>query len=434
MQLEGLEVIKMRFPIKSVIAIAVLGTVGYFGWQKTSAWLKERRRPEFRMVTVERGDIRITRNATGEVKPVLSVQVGSFVSGPIEDLFVDFNDEVKKGQVLATIDPRIYEAAVARDSATLATRAAEVKRVQAQLQQAVNNEHRADNLRKENEDYISQTEMDQYHFTRTGLEAQLLIAEATVKQAEANLENSAANLAYTKITSPVDGVVINRTIDPGQTLAAQFQAPELFVIAPDMREKMHIFASIDEADIGLIRAARDKNESVIFQVDAYPGEVFKDGKIEQIRLSSTTTQNVVTYPVVVATTNSEMKLLPGMTADLTFQVATHKDVIKIPNAAVRYFPESKDYVHEADHSKLDFSFSLEQKSEDGSRSSLDDKPIDESGEAAKRAATRHVWIQDGEKLKSVEIQIGVSDYEFTEVVGGSLKEGDQIVTGLKPKA
>ena len=183
MQLEGLEVIKMRFPIKSVIAIAVLGTVGYFGWQKTSAWLKERRRPEFRMVTVERGDIRITRNATGEVKPVLSVQVGSFVSGPIEDLFVYFNDEVKKGQVLATIDPRIYEAAVARDSATLATRAAEVKRVQAQLQQAVNNEHRADNLRKENEDYISQTEMDQYHFTRTGLEAQLLIAEATVKQA-----------------------------------------------------------------------------------------------------------------------------------------------------------------------------------------------------------------------------------------------------------
>ena len=424
----------MRFPIKSLIVLTVLGTVSYFGWQKTATWLKERNKPEFRTVAVERGEIRISRNATGEVKPVLSVQVGSFVSGPIQELFVDFNDEVTKGQILATIDPRIYEAAVDRDTATLATREADVKRVQAQLQQAINNEKRANALRAENEDFISQTEMDQYHFSRTGLEAQLTIAEATVKQAEANLENSAANLAYTKITSPVDGVVIDRKIDPGQTLAAQFQAPELFVIAPDMRKKMHIFASIDEADIGLIRNAKDSGEPVIFQVDAYPGELFKEGEIEQIRLSSSMTQNVVTYPVVVTTPNADMKLLPGMTADLTFQVATHKDVLKIPNSAIRYFPESKDYVHESDHGKLDFSYALEQKNDDGSKSSLNDKPIDESGDAARKAATRHVWIQDGEKLKAVDIQIGVSDYEFTEVVAGSLNEGDQVVTGLKPKA
>ena len=422
----------MRFWIKIFLVLAVLGAGGYFGWQKTSVWLKERNKPSFKTADLVQGTIRITRNATGEVKPVLSVQVGSFVSGPIQELFVDFNDEVKKDQILATIDPRIYEAAVARDRAALANREAEIVRVTAQLQQAINDENRALKLQAENKDYIAQTELDQYHFSRTALDAQLIIAEASVEQAKATLQNSDANLEYTNIRSPVDGVVIDRKIDPGQTLAAQFQAPELFVIAPDMKDKMHIFASIDEADMGMIRQAQEAGAPVMFKVDAYPDELFETGVIEQVRLSSSMTQNVVTYPVIVATPNPAMKLLPGMTAELTFLIEEKTDVLKIPSAAIRFLPENKEHVHKEDHDKLDLSFSLNEP--DAQKGTLEDKPVDEVAAEAKKAATRHVWIIDGEKLRAVEIQVGVSDYKYREVIGGDLKAGDKVVTGLNPKS
>ena len=422
----------MRFFIKLIAVLLVLGGIGFVAYQYGNAWLKERNQPQFRTAEVTVGDIRITRNATGTVEPVLSVHVGSFVSGPILELSVDYNDEVKKGQLLATIDPRIYEAAAARDKATLAIRQADVKRVEAQLQRAVNDEKRALNLKAENADFISQTELDQYHFSRTGLDAQLTIAQATVDQAVANLENSQANLGYTKIRSPVDGIIMDKKIDQGQTLAAQFQAPELFVIAPDMRSRMRIIASIDEADMGMIRRADEMGDPVRFKVDAYPDELFEQGSIEQIRISSTMTQNVVTYPVVISTPNPDMKLLPGMTAELTFQVAVHENVLKVPNAAIRYLPVEKSYVHGDDHAKLDFTQSLQQRDdEDGE--SLKNKPIDEAASAAKKANTRHVWIVDGEKLRAVEIQIGVDDYQYTEVVSGDLKDGDLVVTELKPK-
>jgi HlyD family secretion protein len=421
----------MRFWLKILVVLAILSGGGYFAWQKTTEWLKERNKPSFKTAEVQQGTIRITRNATGEVKPVLSVQVGSFVSGPIEELFVDFNDEVTKGQILATIDPRIYNAVVARDKASLANREAEIVRVKAELQRAMNDERRSLKLQAENKDFIAQTELDQYHFSRTALDAQLVIAEAGVAQAQATLENSLANLEYTKIRSPVEGVVIDRKIDPGQTLAAQFQAPELFVIAPDMKEKMHIFASIDEADMGLIRKAQQAATPVKFKVDAYPDELFETGVIEQIRLSSAMTQNVVTYPVIVATPNPDMKLLPGMTAELTFLIEEKTDVLKVPSAAIRFLPDNKDHVHPEDHSKLDLSFSLSE--DDEQKGTLEDKPVDEVAAQAKKAATRHVWIVDGEKLRAVEIQVGVSDYKFREVTGGNLKAGDMVVTGLKPK-
>ncbi|MEP3482096.1 MAG: efflux RND transporter periplasmic adaptor subunit [Fuerstiella sp.] len=422
----------MRFFFRLLIVFAALGCLGYIGWIKGSAWMKERNKPSFRTAEIEKGNIRITRNATGDVRPVLPFQVGSFVSGPIEELYADFNDEVTKGQLLAEIDPRIYKAAVAGDRAALASREAEVQRVQAQLQRAVNDEQRSLQLQKENKDFISRTEMDQFHFARIGLDAQLVLAQASVDQAKANLQNSEANLAYTKITSPVDGIVIDRKIEPGQTLAAQFQAPELFVIAPDMKEKMHIFASIDEADIGLIRKAQELGNNVVFKVDAYPNELFEEGQIEQIRLSSTMTQNVVTYPVIVATPNPGMRLLPGMTAELTFLVEEKQDILKVPAAALRYLPENKEYVHPDDHAKLDLTFSLESQDEED-RTNLEDKPLDEAAKDASSMSRRHVWIQDGEKLKAVEVQVGVSDYLFREIVGGDLKAGDKVVVGLQTK-
>src|SRR5262249_52037125 len=150
---------------------------------------------------------------------------------------------------------------------------------------------------------------------------------------------SQAQLRYTNIKAPVDGIIINRKIDPGQTLAAQFQAPELFVVAPDMRTKMYVHASVDEADIGLIHEAQRKDLPVTFTVDAYPDDLF-EGMIEEIRLSSTTTQNVVTYPVIVAAPNPDLKLLPGMTASISFEVNRRADIIKIPNSALRYFPQA----------------------------------------------------------------------------------------------
>lgn len=419
----------MRLLIKLVLVLGVLSGLGYFGYVRGMEWLKEHNRPVFRTAAVEQGDMRITVNATGQVKPVLSVQIGSFVSGPIEDLFVDFNEEVKAGQVLATIDPRLYDAAVMRDQAALQTRKAEVERVKAELQRARNDEQRSLSLKEENEDFISQTELDQFRFSRMALEAQLLVADASIKQAQAGLDTSLANLAYTKITSPVDGVVIDRKIDPGQTLAAQFQTPELFIVAPRMREEMHIFASIDEADIGLILEAKESNQPVEFSVDAYPGLVFDKGTIQQVRLSSTTTQNVVTYPVVVSTPNQDMKLLPGMTASLTFQIRELKNVRKVPNAALRYFPD-KAHVHPDDLDRLDLN--LTQEPDDANKAtSADEVPVDAAAEAAQKAANRIVWKADGDKLRAVDVAVGVSDYRFTEISGSDLKAGDLIVVGVK---
>lgn len=419
----------MRSLLKIAVVLAVLSGLGYFAWGRGAAWLKERNRPQFRTAQAERGDIRITVNASGEVKPVLAVHIGSFVSGPIEELFVDFNDEVKAGQVLATIDPRIYKAAVQRDEAAYQARLADVQRVQAELQRARNDEQRALQLQAENAEFISQAELDQLRFARMSLEAQLTIADASVLQAKANLDNSEANLNYTKITSPVDGVVIDRKIDPGQTLAAQFQTPELFVVAPEMREKMHIFASIDEADIGLIREARAASQPVSFTIDAYAGDVFREGRIEQIRLSSTTTQNVVTYPVVVATPNSDMRLLPGMTANLTFQIRELQDVLKVPNAALRYYPD-KEHVRPEDVDRLDLTLEDDEASQEGAVTT-EEQPVDDAAAAAVRASRKVVWVRDGDLLRAVDVRVGVSDYRFTQLLEGELQAGDELVVGLK---
>ncbi len=183
---------------------------------------------------------------------------------------------------------------------------------------------------KVNENFISETEVDQLKFARLAAVADLRVAETAVEQAKANLDNSKGNLAYTEILSPVDGTVIDRKIDVGQTLAAQFQTPEMFVVAPNMEDEMHIYASVDEADIGLIRESQKAKNPVRFTVDAYPDEVFESGVIHEVRLSSKEEQNVVTYPVIVSTPNKELKLLPGMTANLSFQIDHRANILKIP--------------------------------------------------------------------------------------------------------
>jgi HlyD family secretion protein len=417
----------MRFPTKTVITVSVLAIAAVFSYKPLLAYWKERTRTKYRESAVTEGSIVSVVNSTGTVKPVLSVSVGSFVSGPIESLYVDFNADVKKGDLLAKIDPRLYEANVARDRAVLANQKAQVQRVTALLQQARNDESRAEKLRAENKEYLSDTEMDKFHFSRLSLEAELTVAESSVEQADASLENSVANLGYTEIRSPVDGIVIDRKIDPGQTLAAQFQTPELFVVAPGMRERMHVFASVDEADIGMIREAQQLNYPVHFTVDAYPDDVF-DGQIHQIRRSSSTTQNVVTYPVVVVASNLDLKLLPGMTASISFQVGECQDVLRIPNAALRFFPQ-QEQVRVADRKLLDVGSDTadEVDSANAKRSATAKAAV------ARNRNRRHVWVVDGEFLRAVEVVVGMSDHQYTQLVSGDLTAGQKLVTGTQQK-
>ena len=399
--------------VRLVVVCLVIGGAGAASYKPFVKYWKTRNLPTYRLAEVQRGRVVSVVNSTGEVKPVLSVAVGSFVSGPITELHVDFNDRVRKDQLLAKIDPRIYLAAVERDKAALATRLADVERVKAQWQQAANDERRATDLQAENADYISQAEIDKFHFACSSLTAQIKVAKASVAQAQANLENSEANLAYTKISSPVDGIVIDRKIDPGQTLAAAFQTPELFVIAPDMDKKMHIFASVDEADMGLIRRARDAGNTVSFTVDAYPDDLF-EGTIEQIRFSSTNTQNVVTYPVVVAAPNPELKLMPGMTANLSFRIEEKDDILLIPNAALRYYPD-ETLVRDGDNSDQHKQSAMQQT------------------ESARKRSRRHVWVTDGNALRAFEVVTGINDNRYTELVSGNLTEHEKLVTGIQPK-
>lgn len=381
-------------------------------------------------MAVTRGSLISVVNSTGNVKPKLQVSIGSFVSGPILELYCEFNQEVKKGDLLAKIDPRIYQANASRDQASLANREADVYRVKALLQQAVNDEKRAISLRSQDPTFIAQAEMDKYKFARLSLDAQLKVAVTAVDQARATLDNSMANLAYTEIKSPVDGIVINRKIDPGQTLAAQFQTPELFIVAPDMRKEMHVHASVDEADIGLIRDAQNKKYPVTFTVDAYRDHLF-EGVIHEIRLSSTTTQNVVTYPVVVSAPNTDLKLLPGMTASISFQVDHRDNVVKIPNAALRFYP-SPHQVRPADRDILEGTDQPKNESQEESKQTENSLSAMERAQMRKERNRRHVWVADGDfLLRAIEITTGLSDSQFTEMLTGELNEGDELVTGIK---
>lgn len=431
----------MRTSVKIIIGLLVVTGIGAAAYKPAVDSWKLRNKTKWRTEDVTKGGITAVVNSTGTVKPEEQVTVGSFVSGPLvtdyeplpEEIekeqykgLPDFNDPVAKDQILAVIDPRIYEANVARDEAGHKSREADVNRVKAQLQQAINDERRAIALRKEDQSFIAQSEMDKFKYARMSLDAQLVVAKASEEQAKQALEYSKTQLGYTKILSPVDGIVIHRKIDKGQMLASQFQAPELYIIGVNMKVKMHIHASVDEADIGLILNAERRKLPVTFTVDAYPDELFK-GVIDDVRINSNTTQNVVTYPVIVAAPNPDMKLLPGMTASISFHVDERKDVVKIPNAALRFYPDLKK-VRKEDHALLEGT----QTKTDEEEAQQSDATLsaEERAELRSKRNRRHVWIEEGEFLRAVEITTGLSDSQFTEMVSGNLKPGDKLVTGI----
>lgn len=423
----------MRVAIRIVLVLLCLLAVGAACYFPVAQIIRERNRPKFRLMAVTRGEIILNVNATGTVEPVQRVTVGSTASGPIAEIFTDFNEPVKKDQLLARIDPRLYQSMVERDRASMAAREAEVQRVQAKLQQAINDEKRANNLQKVRADFVSETEMDQLKFSRLAQEAELSLAKTAVEQARASLDNSLANLGYTEIRSPVDGIVIDRKVDVGQTIAAQFQTPELFIVAPRMNEEMYIYAAVDEADIGLIQDARKTDQPVRFTVDAYADRIFDSGKILQVRLKSSEEQNVITYPVIVATPNQDLMLLPGMTANLSFQIERKENVLKIPNSALRFYPPKREWVHPDDRSILDGVESLNANKNASRSSENQNRSATDRAEAAERRNQRHVWVVEKGLLRARPVTTGISDNRMTELISGELNEGDELVVGELPK-
>ena len=393
----------------------------YLGAPRARAWWKERTKPRFQTVEVGTGNVIYEINASGKVDPIYKVTIGSFVSGPIIELHADYNSVVKKGELLAKIDPRLYLAGYERDMAALEIAKAEVKRAEALLMQAERDLKRAQMLKEENPDYVSGTEMDQFRFSRDSLAAQLEIAKANVLQADGNVKNSKTNLDYTSISAPIDGIIIERKIDEGNTVASSFQTPELFIMAPEMDKRMWIFADVLEADIGEVRKAQTNNKPVSFEVDAYDDEVFT-GQIKQIRLSSKEDTSVVSYPVVVEAPNPDMKLMPGLTANLTFEIERRENVVRIPTSAIIFLPNEK-HVREQDKRLVLGLGEAKNKKDDAS-------PTDKEASKGKRNK-RHVWMQEGDLLKAVEVELGIDDRRYYELLSNNIKVGDKLVTGLE---
>jgi HlyD family secretion protein len=332
---------------------------------------------QYRTETVARGEIEETVTATGTVNPVTTVQVGTQVSGTIQKIYVDFNSRVKKGQIIAQIDPTFFQTQLAQAQANADHAQASLRDAERVLNQ--NKTLYAKNLVAKNDYDSAVTAYDE--------------AKAQLAQAKAALQSAATNLSYTKIYSPVDGVVISRNVDVGQTVAASFQTPTLFTIAQDLT-KMQIDTNVAESDIGRVKVGQETD----FTVDAYPDTTFV-GKVWQIRQAPITVQNVVTYDVVIQVSNLDLRLMPGMTANVSIVINRKKDVLKVSNAALRFRPERPA----------------------GSRNTSA-----ESGQQ-KRPSGPAVWVLENGKPKRVSVTIGITDGVNTEVVSGDLKEGQAII-------
>ena len=289
--------------------------------------------PEIRTTTVTQGDIVDTVGATGALEAVTTVNVGSQVSGMIEELSVDFNSIVRAGDVIMRLDPSLFETQVAQARANLIRAEADTERLRVSLDDARVQLNRAEDLAARQ--LISETEREAAQLAVRSTEAQLKSSEAAITQAMASLNQNEVNLEHTIIRAPIDGIVISRLVDVGQTVAASLQAPELFLIAADLT-KMRVIANIDESDVGRIRP----NQRVTFTVDAFPGEEF-EGTVSQIRLEPVVTQNVVTYATVVDAPNPDLRLKPGMTATIALETARRENVLRIPNTALRFRPTNE---------------------------------------------------------------------------------------------
>jgi len=387
--------------------LVVAAGVGIWRWRAGSG----RSAIQFDTAKVERGKIVAKVTATGTLSAIVTVQVGTQVSGRIAALHADFNSAVKKGQLIAKIDPLLFQASVDQARANLV--AAEGNLVKSQVQavdarrQYVRQKELAE--RKLN----AQADLDTAQANADAADAQVKASDGAVAQARAALRQAEVNLAYTDIVSPTNGTVISRNVDVGQTVAASLQAPTIFVIAEDLA-KMQVDTSVAESDVGRLRPGMPAS----FTVDAYPSEVFR-GVVRQIRKAPQTVQNVVTYDAVIDVDNPDLKLMPGMTANATFIYAEKDDVIKVPNAALRFRPPPGMLAAGSGQGRPSGAGAAGQ----GARPA--GAPQRPGAEAADR---RTVWTLDGEQAASQRIRIGISDGSFTEVTEGDLKAGELVIT------
>jgi HlyD family secretion protein len=393
--------------------------------------LESKKTPQYLTQKVQQGDIQNVVQATGTINAVTTVQVGSQVSGTIQTLYADFNSHVKKDQVVARIDPSLFQGALLQAKADLADGQANLIAAKANLEkaraasaQAKLDFDRYTSLAKDG--VIPTQQLDTARATYQTDEAAVGAAQAQVTQAVAQVQQKVAavtvaqtNLDHTIIRSPIDGTVVARSVDVGQTVAASLQAPTLFTIAQDLT-KMQVYVSTDESDVGMIHAGQEVN----FNVDAFPAQRFK-GKVSAVRLNATTVQNVVTYTTVVDFDNPDMKLFPGMTAYINIPVATANDVMKVPNTALRYTPDLTADDLAAAYTKNGIA-ATSGKGHKGAQQAQ------ASGQAPATLAV--IWKMGADKqLEPVQIRLGITDHTTTEVaqvLKGSLNTGDQVITGL----
>ena len=397
-----------RILIGATIVAGLVGGGIWFAKQRAAQAPEQR----YKLVTIEKGDVTQTVSANGTLNPVVLISVGTQVSGTVRKLFVDFNDKVKKGQPLLELDDALV-AASERQSA------ANVINAQAALDLAQANEARIKQLFAQ--EYVSKQEYDQSQQALKSARAQLALARA-------QNERDRANVNFTVIRSPVDGVVIDRVVDIGQTVAASFQTPTLIKIAQDLSE-MRIDTSFAEADIGNIR----EGQKARFTVDAFPSRSFV-GDVQQIRLNPTNTQNVVTYNVRINVANPDHLLLPGMTAYVNIGVQKREGTLLVPNAALRYKPAEAADKKPGNGQAAAQSAGMSGMGPGMGAGMAGMGPAAPAGQAAGKGKKRDgqsgtVYVLAGDQLKPVAVQLGITDNRNTEVVSGELKEGDRVVTG-----
>lgn len=431
-----------------LIAVGMMAAAAVFAAFKFGGQEK----PQYFTTKADRGDIRQVVEATGTINAVITVQVGSQVSGTISHLFVDFNSRVKKGQIVAQIDPALFEGAVLQAKGDLANAKANVASAKANLEKAraAAVQTKADYERTvglTKEAVMSQQQLDLARANYDSAVAAVSAADAQVTQAIAQVQQKEAastvaqtNLDYTTIHAPIDGTVIARNVDVGQTVAASLQAPTLFTIAQDLT-KMQVYASTDESDVGMIK----NGQVVTFKVDAFPRDTFM-GRVSQIRMNATTVQNVVTYNTVIDFANPDLKLFPGMTAYITIPVASTTSVLRVPNGALRYKPDLSAEAIRALYQK----YGLDEKA-----TAQVDSTAPGGGVSGKQNRARAPGLAGGgtdsgqtriplldvavlwklhpdSSLEPVKIRTGITDHTVTEVaeiLKGGLKEGDELVTG-----
>jgi HlyD family secretion protein len=377
----------MKKILISLAVVIALGAAAYFIFRTDQSDLK------YRTEKVTRGDIISSITATGTVNAVTMVLVGTQVSGTIKNIYVDFNSPVKQGQLIAQIDPAIFEAQVAQAQANLLSAKANVEKAVVALADAKRSMNRQKELFERN--LVARSDLDAAETAYETANTQVSAAKAQVSQTEAALRIAETNLRYTKIISPVNGIVVSRNVDIGQTVAASFQTPTLFNIAQDLT-KMQVDSSVAEADIGKIQVG----QPVEFTVDAYPDSPFS-GRVSEIRNAPITVQNVVTYDVVVKVDNPELRLKPGMTANVSVIVSSKKDVLRVANMALRFRPSEKREM-------------MKQK---------------------EREKGSGVWVLENRKPKRLAITTGISDGIYTELLSGEISEGQELLVEslAKPK-